>query len=191
MKKIILAIFISISFLTASQLSDKDYIKKTVTNVTNKIANTLVSNEEEHIKKTKILSQVAGLFDYQLMSKLVLGKRYWNKFNSSQKKQFTSLFKEKLQDTFFKKSKIYKGEKILIDKEAKLKNNKAFINSYFTLNNEKKSILYKFYKSKKTNKWKIYDLEVFNISIIKSYKHQFNDLLRKNSVKEFLIKISN
>lgn len=45
-------------------------------------------------------------------------------------------------------------------------------------------MIYKLYKSKKD--WKIYDLEVEGVSIISTYRSQFDQVLSKGTIDELL-----
>jgi phospholipid transport system substrate-binding protein len=51
-------------------------------------------------------------------------------------------------------------------------------------NNNRISMIYKLYKSKKD--WKIYDLEVEGVSIISTYRSQFDQVLSKGTIDELL-----
>ena len=48
---------------------------------------------------------------------------------------------------------------------------------------------YKLYKSKKD--WKIYDLEIQGVSIIRSYRSQFSSILESGTVDDLLLKLEN
>ena len=50
-------------------------------------------------------------------------------------------------------------------------------------------VIYKIFKKK--GKWKVYDVEIEGISIVKSYGLQFDQFLGKNSAKELLEKMKN
>ena len=50
--------------------------------------------------------------------------------------------------------------------------------------NKKFTIVYKFRRIDK--KWKIYDLEIEGVSIILTYRSQFNDILSHGSVEDLL-----
>jgi phospholipid transport system substrate-binding protein len=55
---------------------------------------------------------------------------------------------------------------------------------------EKKiAMLYKLYKSK--NNWKIYDIEIEGVSIISSYRSQFDEILTNGTMNDLLHKLEN
>ena len=49
-------------------------------------------------------------------------------------------------------------------------------------------ILYKLYDSKKKG-WQIYDVEVEGVSLIRSYKTQFDEILRHGTISDLLVKL--
>ena len=48
-------------------------------------------------------------------------------------------------------------------------------------------MIYKMYKSKKD--WKIYDIEIQGVSIIRSYRSQFSEVLESGSIDDLLQKL--
>jgi phospholipid transport system substrate-binding protein len=48
-------------------------------------------------------------------------------------------------------------------------------------------MLYKLYSS--NNSWKIYDIEIEGVSIIRSYRSQFNEILLKGTIDDLLKKM--
>ena len=48
-------------------------------------------------------------------------------------------------------------------------------------------ILYKFYKSKVG--WKIYDVEIEGVSIIQTYRSQFDSIMKKGTIDELIDKL--
>jgi phospholipid transport system substrate-binding protein len=61
--------------------------------------------------------------------------------------------------------------------------------TYLVSKDKKISILYKFYKAQKN--WKIYDLEIQGVSIIRSYRSQFSSILESGTVDDLLLKLEN
>jgi phospholipid transport system substrate-binding protein len=51
-------------------------------------------------------------------------------------------------------------------------------------NGESTAILYKLYKT--GERWKIYDVEIEGVSILLTYRSQFDDVLRRGSVEDLL-----
>jgi phospholipid transport system substrate-binding protein len=55
---------------------------------------------------------------------------------------------------------------------------------------KKVAILYKLRKVDRPKpRWKVYDVEVQGISILLTYRSQFDDMLRKGTVKDLLLQL--
>ena len=48
-------------------------------------------------------------------------------------------------------------------------------------------MLYKFYNT--NNNWKIYDIEIQGVSIIRSYRSQFNEILQRGTMDDLFEKL--
>jgi len=152
---------------------------------------TVLQNKELNQKlKKKIIGKIMSpIFDSELMAKLVLGKTHWPKLTAPQHKRFTELFAERLKNFYLEKTTLYKNEKVLF-KPAMQKNNAILIPVVLISNDKEVAILYKLHKMDEQRKdkvaehWKIYDVEIEGISILLTYRSQFDDILRRGSVKD-------
>ena len=52
------------------------------------------------------------------------------------------------------------------------------------------SMLYKFYKSKKTKQWQVYDFDVEGVSLIQTYRSQFKNYFVQTGYNRFLKKLA-
>jgi phospholipid transport system substrate-binding protein len=102
------------------------------------------------------------------------------------KDQFTNLFIKRLKTTYLDKLALYTDEKVSYKPPVQDKE-KVHISTFLISENRKTSILYKFYKS--TNGWKVYDLEIEGISIIRSYRSQFSQILENGTIDDLLLKM--
>ena len=141
-------------------------------------------NEEE--KKKEIVEIVTPMFNFSLMSKLTLGKKHWPGFTKEQKERFTELFTKRLKDSYLDKMMLYTDEKIEY-KESVQVGKKVQIPTILTSKDNKISMLYKLYKSKQG--WKIYDIEIQGVSLISTYRSQFDEILRNKTANDLLAKL--
>jgi phospholipid transport system substrate-binding protein len=82
----------------------------------------------------------------------------------------------------------YSDVKVVYQSPVQVKN-KVHIPTEVISEDTKISMLYKFYQSK--DGWKIYDIEVEGVSLIVTYRSQFDHVLRKGSIDDLLIKLEN
>jgi phospholipid transport system substrate-binding protein len=161
----------------------------------NAVVTVLQNKELDQKLKKKIIDKIMSpVFDSELMAKLVLGRTHWPKLTAPQQKRFTELFAERLKSFYLEKTTLYKNEKVLF-KPAMQKKNTIHIPMVLISNDKEEAILYKLHKmdetggSKMNEYWKIYDVEIEGISILLTYRSQFDDILRRGGVKELFFQL--
>jgi phospholipid transport system substrate-binding protein len=141
---------------------------------------------DQEAKKSEIIDIVNPMFDFSLMAKLTLGRKYWPGLTPQQKESFTQLFIKRLRASYLDSLMLYTDEKVLYEAPVEVKK-KIHIPTYLVSQNEKISIRYKFYHSE--SDWKIYDLEIQGVSIIRSYRSQFYEILKSGTFDDLLTKL--
>jgi phospholipid transport system substrate-binding protein len=117
------------------------------------------------------------------MGKLALGRTHWPKLTNPQREKFTQLFAKRLKDSYREKISLYTDEKALLNPAIR-KKKAIFIPMQLMSKDKKIDMLYKLRKV--DERWKIYDVEIQGVSIILTYRSQFNDILRKGTVEDIL-----
>jgi phospholipid transport system substrate-binding protein len=140
----------------------------------------------QQAKQNQIIEIVNPMFDFTLMAKLTLGRKYWPDLTPGQKEHFTRLFIKRLRASYLDSLTLYTDEKVLYEPSVEVKQ-KIQIPTYLVSRDKKISILYKFYNSEST--WKIYDLEIQGVSIIRSYRSQFYEILKSGTIDDLLTKL--
>jgi len=136
-------------------------------------------------KEEKIWSIFDDIFDYTELSKRTLS-RNWKKFNGDQQKEFEDLFRKLLGDVYMDRILAYKDEKVLFHKESMLSDNKAEVQSKVLTGANEIPMDYRMIA--KNDQWKVYDVIIEGVSMIKNYRSQFNSILSKKP-PEALLKI--
>ena len=157
--------------------------KETVETGVNKLLKTLgdpafkAKPEDERI--AIIGKEIETVFDFQELSRRTLG-REWKKMKPAQQKEFVKLFKELLQGVYADRLMAYSDQKIMFDKETMLKKGRAEVQSYLQTSDGKKIPL--FYRlTDKSGSWKVYDVIIEGVSMVKNYRTQFKQILSKGS----------
>ena len=153
----------------------------------NAIVKLIKAKEVDPAVKIDILDRIASpLFDFPLMGKLALGKTNWKKLTPGQQVKYTKLFTERLKASYREKVKLFKDEKVSFKPAVKKKSTIQI--SMSLISSEKKiAILYKLRKLKKS--WLIYDVEIQGVSIVSTYRSQFNDTLKHGTVTDLLAQL--
>ena len=139
-------------------------------------------------KNKEIVDIVTPMFDFELMSRLSLGKKHWPGLSQDKKERFTELFVKRLKASYLNNFTLYTNEKVIYEPSLEVKK-KIHAPTYLVSKDKKISILYKFYKT--AENWKIYDLEIQGVSIIRSYRSQFGSILKSGTVDDLLLKLEN
>jgi phospholipid transport system substrate-binding protein len=166
-----------------SQTSAEELLKENLAAVFRVLNNRSLNQEA---KKNQIINIVNPLFDFPLMAKLTLGRKYWPDLTPDQRERFTRLFIQRLRASYLDQLTLYTDEQVQYESPVLIKR-KVHIPTYLVSKNDKISILYKFYSSDAG--WRIYDLEIQGVSIIRSYRSQFNEILSSGSFDDLLVKL--
>ncbi len=137
-------------------------------------------------KETQIDKIVSPYFDFPMMSKLALGRKHWPKLTPQQGEKFTRLFTERLKTSYRNKISLYRDEKVLI-KQKEQKKDTIYVPMELISRNGKMDVLYKFRRADKC--WKIYDVEIQGVSILLTYRSQFNDILSHGTVQDLFSRL--
>jgi phospholipid transport system substrate-binding protein len=138
-------------------------------------------------KKDKVKEIVSPLFDFPLMAKLSLGKKVWFKLKAEEQEKFTDLFIKRIKDSYIEKMIRYTNEEILFETPSH-EERKIEIPTVLISNGNRYAMLYKMYNSKKG--LKIYDLEVQGVSLVKSYRSQFEEVLKEGTINDIMLKLN-
>ena len=141
---------------------------------------------EQEEKEEQIYEIVKPMFNFPLMAKLALSRKNWPKLNEQQRKKFTELFTERLSTSYCDKVSLYTDEKAFFKPAVR---SKKTISIPMELISKEKTIAI-FYKLHKADGcWKIHDVEIEGVSIILTYRSQFDDILRHGTVEELLSRL--
>ncbi len=188
MKKIFYSLSI-ILLLALNTNAMQNNIKNEMSIKIHSALNILKSKKENNrIKAKKIFKIFDEMFDYNLMARLSLGRGYWTSINTNEKNEFVKSFISLLKESFIEKLKLYNNQKMIIKDFLKSRKDRAKLITKLVGKKNSMDIIYKFYYSKQRG-WIIYDVVVAGVSIIQSYREQFNDLLNNMNFTQFLNKI--
>ena len=141
---------------------------------------------EKTRRNEQILDIIAPIFDYQTMAKLSLGKKHWPSLSQEQQVAFSDLFSKRLQASYLDKLDLYSDEKVLYG-AAQAEGKQVQVPTTLISKDSKIEMLYKFYSS--AEGWKIYDVEIGGVSVIQTYRSQFDGVLSAGTIDDLLEKL--
>ncbi len=159
-------------------------LKTSVTEVFSVLSDKELSLEQKKRKLKKITNSVFG---FHLMAKLSLGKENWSKLNPKQREEFASLSIELFHNFYSDKISLFRDVEIVFEPSIIENEKKVQVPTVALYNARKVSILYKMYNTKKD--WKIYDIEIEGVSLIKTYRSQYLNILKNNNIEALLARL--
>jgi phospholipid transport system substrate-binding protein len=162
----------------------KDTVQKQVDKMLAKMQTPEFKGLDRDAKLTEITNIINEVFDWEELSRRTLG-REWRKFSPDQQKEFISLFKKLLQGVYADRILAYTSEKIEFDKETELKKGRVEVESYIiTTDNKKIPLFYRM--TNKSGNWRVYDVVIEGVSMVKNYRGQFRQILSKEKPEDLL-----
>ncbi len=178
-------------FLLLSQVIVADVkteAEKTLKSSIDKVFTVLLDEEMTmDQKKSKVVEITNTVFGYPLMAKLSVGKAHWSEFNAKQRAEFTNLFTELFQRFYVDKLDLFSNEEVVFQPATVVKEKKVQIPTILLSKGKKYSILYKMFSAK--DGWKIYDIVIEGVSLIHTYRSQYNHILDSGEIEDLLVKM--
>jgi len=138
-------------------------------------------------KKSEVIKITDDAFGFPLMAKLSIGKDHWSQFNAKQRTEFTNLFTEQFQSFYIDKLDLFSDEKVVFKPATVVKKKKVQVPTVLLSKGKEYSILYKMSNTK--TGWKIYDITIEGVSLIHTYRSQYNHILKSGKVEDLLAKM--
>jgi phospholipid transport system substrate-binding protein len=162
----------------------KDTVEAQINEMLTKMKSPEFKGLDRSAKINEITTIINEIFDWQELSRRTLG-REWKKFSPDQQKEFVSLFEKLLQDIYADRILAYTSEKIEFDKETELKKGLVEVESYIiTKDGTKVPLFYRL--TNKSGQWRVYDVVIEGVSMVKNYRGQFREILSKKKPEDLL-----
>jgi phospholipid transport system substrate-binding protein len=145
--------------------------------------NGLKAPDKKEERDRLIMETVDGLFSWEEFSKRTLAKN-WNKRTIEERKDFVSLVRQLIADTYMEKTYRYSGESITYLDE-KVEGDYGSVTSVFNTSNGAK-IPVDYRVMKKDGTWCVYDLYIEGVSLVSNYRSQFNSVITGSSYEELV-----
>ncbi|MGD1969753.1 MAG: ABC transporter substrate-binding protein [Desulfobacterales bacterium] len=180
---ILLAIAVMLPF-EALAAGAKDTVETQINKMLTKMQSPEFKGLDRSAKINEITTVINEIFDWQELSRRTLG-REWKKFSPDQQKEFVSLFEKLLQDIYADRILAYTSEKIEFGKETELKKGLEEVESYIiTADGTRVPLFYRL--TNKSGQWRVYDVVIEGVSMVKNYRGQFREILSKKKPEDLL-----
>ena len=181
---ILIVIFMLVVPLQAYAATPKETVETGVNKVIATLSDPAFKAKSKEQQIAAVSEEIESVFDFQELSRRTLGKQ-WRKMSAEQQTEFVKLFTELLQGVYADRLLAYSDQKVLFDKEIMLKKGRAEVQSYLQTSDGTKVPL--FYRlTDKSGSWKVYDVIIEGVSMVKNYRTQFRDIIAKDSPEKLL-----
>lgn len=164
-------------------------LERTIDNVLNLIKDPAYANQATRgAQRAKIEKEARTIFDFNEFSLRTVGRR-WSTFTPAQQQAFSEAFANLLIPTYVNKIDGYNGERVLYLGEASSSDgSKVEIRTEVAMKDGRKIPVH-YRMLQKGGKWWVYDVLVENLSLVKNYRTQFQDILNTGTPDELIKRI--
>ena len=181
-----------VTFSYANALK-QDEIQQEMTKRIDNVLSILEKKDKSFTQKGEdIIKIIDDVFDYELMAKIALGKETWGTLTPEKQKHFAKVFENKLKKSYIEKLELYNDQKVKIIGLKPYNNTRLQLETELLGKDGTYQINYNFYnKSKDSNEWLIYDVDLVGVSIIQTYRQQFAGILKEKTFDEMFEQFKN
>ena len=145
--------------------------------------------DDDRFLTQKMNEIVIPKFDIELMSRIVVGKRNWNNISNEEKKNFILAFRNLMVKTYMKSLTAFEGEKIkFLPYVPGKRPDIAKVKSVYLLSEGEIPVSYRL--RKRNNKWKVYDIIIDGISLLKNYRSDFKSHINDFGIASLIDKLN-
>ncbi len=139
--------------------------------------------EKESEKRELLRTTIREVIDFEEMSRRSLA-RHWRKRTEAEKKEFVALFSNLLENSYMDKIEANRDARIFYDGEKRAGNKVEVRTRVVTKKGLVVPIRYRLMNKK--GKWVVYDILIEGVSLVSSYRTQFDRIIRTSSYKELI-----
>ncbi len=149
----------------------------------------VLKNPNRLRNETTALKLVNKVFNFQRMSRSVLGKN-WKKVSRNQKKRFIKAFRGLLIRTYSNALIEAAGKVKKVEYDTSVKGNKATVRTRVYQKGKATPIKVNYKMRKYRGKWKAYNVIVGGVSLVNNYRSEFSNDFKTIGIKKLINKIN-
>ncbi len=140
-------------------------------------------------QRDEIWKVVKPMFDFNEVSRRAVA-RNWSDFADTEKASFTDVFSEFLGNTYIDKIQgEYHNEQIVYLEQNLYKDTYAEVKTQIVRESTKIAVDYRLFKND-DGQWRVYDIIVEGISLVKNYRTQFANILQKEKPAQLIQRLN-
>ena len=179
----------AISAVPAAAGVPTDQLRGAVDRVLKTLDDPSLKGESKVMDRRIAVRKIANeIFDFGEIAKRSMA-RHWQPLSEAQRTEFVGLFADLLERSYISKIETYGGEKIQYTAE-KIDGDFATVSTRIvTKNGTEVPVDYRM--TKRGDRWLVYDVSIEGVSLVSSYRTQFNKIIQTSSYNELVSKLRN
>jgi len=135
-------------------------------------------------RRARIRSSIEETIDFTEMSRRALGLN-WRKRTPAERKEFTVLFSELLENSYISKIEQQTDEKVLyLGERINKKGTRAMVKTKVVTSAAEIPIMYRMMN--KDGRWVAYDIVIEGVSLVSNYRTQFGKIIKRSSYEDLV-----
>ena len=171
------------AFPAAAAPPPLDQVQQTVDKVLEVLRNKSMPVGE---REDRLRTLVYDRFDFALMSQWTLGP-YWRHADAQQRQRFIDLYSELLEANYLGKIEAYTDETVRYLGQ-KVENGRAEVETEVVTSNANIPLTYRL--SRQGDEWKVYDVVIEGVSLVRNYRSTFGEIARKDGIEGLLQQVA-
>jgi phospholipid transport system substrate-binding protein len=143
----------------------------------------LEGKEHREERRREIREAVDERFDWEAIARSALSTQ-WRNLSAAEKDEFTRLFSSLVERTYMDRLEEYSGEDVVYLEEETFGTRAKVRVKIVTRKNQEIPVEYRLRRG--NGEWRVYDILIEGVSLVKNYRVQFNDILAKSSYAELV-----
>ena len=127
------------------------------------------------------------MFDWHAMAREALGD-HWAKRTAEERNEFARLFVNLFENAYLSKIRLAEADKFEYLGETMLGDEAVVRTRVVTRNGTAIPVSYRA-RREEAGRWRVYDLDVERISLVRNYRSQFDSIIRRTSFEQLLARL--
>ena len=164
-----------------------DQLRETVDEVLKILSNpALKSPTKREERRAELRRVVEPRFDFGETARRTLG-RYWRDRTDDERREFSDLLKDLLEQTYTSRVDSYKGERVVFTGESMDGDYATVRTKTITAHDTEIPVDYRLLR--RGDRWLAYDVVIENVSLVDNYRSQFNEIIEASSYQTLVKRI--
>lgn len=186
---VILILFAGVALValpqTAAASEVTDQIRSTIDQVLEVVKDEKLKDKKD-LRRARLRKIIGDRFNYRQMVMRSLAKA-WEDISEKEREEFIDLYKKLLENSYAGKIENFSDENITYTGEQ-VKGKYALVNTEIIRKDGVVNVDYKLIKE--NGEWMVYDFVIEGVSMVRNYRSQFTQIIRKDSYQVLVQKLS-